>query len=207
LNDFAGAAAAPAGRVDGVTLTDPGEVREMFTAPPEVLHPGEGARILEPVIGKNSVILLDEGEHLEQRKLMLPAFHGEKMQRLESTMLEVAEREIESWPESQPLPLHPRFQALTLEVILRAVFGLDSGTRLDRLRELLARILDLSGRPMSMLPFLQHELGGRTPWGRFVRLRAEADSLIQELIEERRASHEDRDDVLSLLLEARHEDG
>src|SRR4051794_6297921 len=190
-----------------VTLTDPAEVREMFTAPSEVLHPGEGARILEPVIGKHSVILLDEGEHLEQRKLMLPAFHGEKMQRLSGTMLEVAEREIESWPENQPLPLHPRFQALTLEVILRAVFGLDAGPRLDRLRALMARILDLSGRPMSMLPFLQHELGGRTPWGRFVRLRAAADSLIQDLIEERRASHEDRDDVLSLLLEARHQDG
>jgi cytochrome P450 len=86
------------------------------------------------------------------------------------------------------------------------VFGLDAGPRLDRLRELLARILDLSGRPMSMLPFLQHELGGRTPWGRFVRLRAEADSLIQDLVDERRASHEDRDDVLSMLLDARHED-
>ena len=149
----------------------------MFTAPPEVLHPGEGARVLEPVIGAKSVILLDEGDHLEQRKLMLPAFHGEKMQRLSGTMEEVAVREIESWPDGEPLALHPRFQALTLEVILRAVFGLDAGARLDRLRVLLARILELSGRPMSMLPFLQHELGGRTPWGRFVRLRAEADDL------------------------------
>ena len=144
--------------------------------------------MLEPVIGKNSVILLDEGDHLEQRKLMLPAFHGEKMQRLAGTMTEVAEREIDSWPEGEPLALHPRFQALTLEVILRAVFGLDAGARLDRLRVLLAQILELSGRPMSMLPFLQHELGGRTPWGRFVRLRAEADQLIHELIDERRAS-------------------
>ncbi len=93
--------------------------------------------MLEPVIGANSVILLDEGDHLEQRKLMLPAFHGEKMQRLSGTMEEVAVREIESWPDGEPLALHPRFQALTLEVILRAVFGLDSGARLDRLRVLL----------------------------------------------------------------------
>jgi len=191
-----------------VNLADPDEVREMFTAPPEVLHPGEGARILEPVIGSKSVILLDEGDHLEQRKLMLPAFHGEKMQRLSGIMEEVAVREIESWPSSEPLALHPRFQALTLEVILRAVFGLDAGARLDRLRVLLARILELSGGPMSMLPFLQHELGGRTPWGRFVRLRAEADDLIHDLIEERRAANDtDRDDVLSMLLAGRHEDG
>ena len=93
-------------------------------------------------------------------------------------------------------------------MILRAVFGLDAGARLDRLRVLLAQILELSGRPMSMLPFLQRELGGRTPWGRFVRLRAEADQLIHDLIEERRGSHDaDRDDVLSMLLDARHEDG
>ena len=110
-----------------VMLSDPDEIREVFTAPPEVLHPGEGARILEPVIGSNSVILLDEGAHLEQRKLMLPAFHGEKMQRLSGLMAEVAERQAASWPRDEPVELHPRLQDLTLEVILRAVFGLDPG--------------------------------------------------------------------------------
>jgi cytochrome P450 len=75
-----------------VMIADPAQVKQIFTAAPEVLHPGEGARILEPVVGKNSVILLDEGEHLSQRKLMLPAFHGEKMQRLIGTMQEVAEQ-------------------------------------------------------------------------------------------------------------------
>ena len=79
-------------------LADPDEVKEVFTAPPDVLHPGEGARILEPVVGTNSVILLDEGDHLSQRKLMLPAFHGEKMQRLVGTHAEVAEQEAASWP-------------------------------------------------------------------------------------------------------------
>ena len=108
-------------------LSDPDEVRQVFTAPPEVLHPGEGARILEPVVGSNSVILLDEAAHLEQRKLMLPAFHGEKMQRLSGLMAEVAEREVASWPRGEPIALHPRLQDLTLEIILRAVFGLDPG--------------------------------------------------------------------------------
>src|SRR5439155_19867096 len=76
-----------------VMLSDPDELKELFTAPPEVLHPGEGARILEPVVGKNSVILLDERDHLEQRRLMLPAFHGERMERLAGLMTEVAEQE------------------------------------------------------------------------------------------------------------------
>src|SRR5213595_3630239 len=119
------------GQVPFVMLTDPDEVRELFTAPPDVLHPGEGARILEPVVGRNSVILLDEGDHLEQRKLMLPAFHGEKMERLSELMTELAERETERWPKGEPIALHPRLQALTLEIILRAVFGLEVGERLD----------------------------------------------------------------------------
>ena len=96
------------GQVPMVMLSDPDEVKQLFTAPPDVLHPGQGARILEPVVGRNSVILLDEAEHLEQRKLMLPAFHGEKMQRLSDLMADVAEREAASWPHGEAVALHPR---------------------------------------------------------------------------------------------------
>jgi cytochrome P450 len=190
-----------------VMLSDPDEVKELFTAPPDVLHPGEGARILEPVVGANSVILLDERDHMEQRKLMLPAFHGEKMERLSGLMAEVAEREVASWPRGEPIALHPRVQALTLEIILRAVFGLDPGERLDAVRERLTRILDFGARPISMLPPLQVRLGGRGPWERFMRLREETDALLFELIEERRSEGANRDDVLAMLLSARHEDG
>src|SRR6059058_3459151 len=157
-----------------VHITDPDQIREMFMAPPDVLHPGEGARILEPVVGRNSVILLDEGEHLEQRKLMLPAFHGEKMQRLSGLMEDVSEREAASWPTDEPLALHPRFQKLTLEVILRAVFGLDPGPRLEALRERLTRILSLGTKPFSLLP-AQFGLGRHGPWARLMALRDEAD--------------------------------
>ena len=193
-----------------VHLSNPDDVREMFTAPPELLHPGQGARILEPVIGANSVILLDEGAHLSQRKLMLPAFHGERMQRLSGLMQEVTEREVARWPRDEPVALHPRLQALTLEIILRAVFGLDSGERLDALRDRLTGILKFGDSPSSLLPVLQR---GRT-WREFERRRAEADALIYETIDERRgdgghngdgASH--GDDVLTMLLAARHEDG
>ena len=184
--------------------SEPEHLREIFTAPPEVLHPGEGARILEPVVGVNSVILLDERPHLSQRKLMLPAFHGEKMKRLSGLVEEVAEREVERWPTQEPVPLHPRLQALTLEVILRAVFGLDSGARLDALRNRLAGILEYGARPSSMLPMFQR---GRR-WRQFAQARGEADTLIYETIDERRANGgEDRDDILAMLLSARHEDG
>src|SRR5215213_7886969 len=191
-----------------VHLSDPDDVRELFTAPPEVVHPGEGAKVLEPVIGANSVILLDEGAHLSQRKLMLPAFHGEKMQRLSGLMQEVTEDEVARWPRDEPVALHPRLQALTLEVILRAVFGLEAGDRLDALRDRLTRILEFGSRPASMLPVLQR---GRT-WREFERRRAEADAVIYETIDERRGAHNGDggsygDDVMAMLLEARHENG
>jgi cytochrome P450 len=190
-----------------VILSDPAEIKQVFTAAPEVLHPGEGARILEPVIGANSVILLDEAAHLRQRKLLLPAFHGEKMQRLSGLMAELAEREVDSWPLEQPTALHPRLQRLTLEVILRAVFGLQRGAQLDELRDLTTEVLAFGESPLSLIPQAQRLLAGRGPVGRMERVGARADELIYELIEERRAGGEEGDDVLSMLLGARDEDG
>jgi cytochrome P450 len=190
-----------------VMISDPAELKQVFTAPPDVLHPGEGARILEPIVGPYSVILLDEAPHLEQRKLMLPAFHGEQMQKLTGLMEEIAEREAESWPTGRPFELHPRFQALTLEIILRAVFGLDAGERLERLRSRLTAILEFGGSPASVNPRLQRRFGGFGPFARFSEVREQADELIHEQIDERRRSGERREDVLSMLLEATHEDG
>jgi cytochrome P450 len=190
-----------------VIISDPEQIKQIFQAPPEVLHPGEGARILEPVVGPHSVILLDEGPHLRQRKLLLPAFHGERMQRLSGLMSELAEREVASWPLEQPVALHPHLQKLTLEVILRAVFGLERGSQLDELRELLTEVLAFSESPLSLLPPAQRLLKGRGPVGRMERIGAQADELIFGLIEERRDEHGDGEDVLSLLLGARDEDG
>src|SRR5688572_19564763 len=188
-----------------VHLSDPAEVKEVFTAPPDVLHPGEGAKVLEPVVGANSVILLDESAHLSQRKLMLPAFHGERMDALTGLLEEMTEREVAAWPLSEPFELHPRLQALTLEVILRAVFGLDEGERLDSLRDRLTRILEFGSHPASLIPFLQR---GRV-WNEYVRGRDEVDALLFDLVDERRAAGDgdERDDVLTMLLAARHEDG
>jgi cytochrome P450 len=195
-----------------VMLADPADVKDVFTAPPEVLHPGEGARVLEPVVGKNSVILLDEHAHIEQRKLMLPAFHGERMARLAGLMAEVADREVALLPRDEPVELHPRMQALTLEVILRAVFGLQPGPRLEGLRERLSAMLELGDRPVSMvLPGddspAWRVLGRVGPLARFARLQEEADAMIFDLIDERRRGGDEGDDVLAMLLAARHDDG
>jgi cytochrome P450 len=196
-----------------VMLWDPADIKEVFTAPPDVLHPGEGARILEPLIGRHSVILLDEDEHLEQRRLLLPAFHGERMQRLTGLMTELAEREVASWPTEEPVALHPRLQRVTLEIILRVVFGLEEGSRLDRLRDLLTGVLAFTESPLSVLPPLQRLLRWTPVQRRFQSQVRETDELIFALVEERRAemAHDgdepDRDDILSMLLAARHQDG
>ena len=161
-----------------VMISEPDQLRELFTAPPDVLHPGEGARILEPVVGSYSVILLDEKPHLEQRKLLLPAFHGDKMQKLTGIMEELAEREVASWPIGRPFELHSRFQALTLEIILRAVFGLDAGERLDALRERLTKILEFGTSPASVNVRLQRNFRGFGPYARFRKMRDAADALV-----------------------------
>ncbi len=195
-----------------VILSDPDEIKQVFTAPANVLHPGEGARVLAPVVGQNSVILLDEDAHMEQRKLMLPAFHGERIDRLGDLVAAVAEREVDRWPEDGATELHPLLQRLTLEVVLRAVFGLDPGPRIDALRERLSAMLAFGDRFISVIP---PQPGGRAekvlervgPFASYLRLQREADELLFELIGERRAATEQRDDVLAMLLEARHGDG
>ncbi len=207
-----------------VVLSDPEEIKQVLTAPPEVLHPGEGARILEPLLGSNSVILLDEAPHLEQRRLMLPAFHGERMRALEGLMVELTEREVESWPAGEPIELHSRLQRLTLEIVLRAVFGLERGARLDSLRDLLTRVLEFTESPLSLIPLpprVERVVGRHGPLARLEQLKLQVDELVYGLIEERRAEHETERseepadaeaaeahgaDVLSMLLGAHHED-
>jgi cytochrome P450 len=188
-----------------VILSDPDEIKQLFTAPPEVLHPGEGARILEPLVGRHSVILLDESPHLEQRKLMLPAFHGEKMQALSGLMEELVELEVASWPADRVIELHPRLQRVTLEIILRAVFGLERGRRLEDLRDLLTQVLSFAESPLSVIPAAQRFARFIPSLRRFQTVTSRADQLIYELIDERRELP-GGDDVLSMLLQARHED-
>jgi hypothetical protein len=193
-----------------VMISDPAEIKQVFTAAPDVLCPGEGARVLEPIVGTHSVILLDGGAHMEQRKLLLPAFHGERIERLESVVAEVAEREVASWPQGT-LTLHERMQGLTMEIILRAVFGMPPGERLEAMRQRLSAMLAFGERPISLVPPLPDPFDSVLrrvgPFVGFLRIQAEVDEMIEELIAERRRDGSEGDDVLAMLLAARHSDG
>src|SRR6058998_43810 len=124
-----------------VFTSDPGVLKTIFTTGPDRLRAGEANVALEPVLGSRSVLLLDGAEHIRQRRLMLPPFHGERLRGYEQLIAEIAEEEAQRWPAGETLTLQPRMQAITLEVILRVVFGMDRGARLVRLRELLKQLL------------------------------------------------------------------
>jgi cytochrome P450 len=192
-----------------VVTSDPEVVKQVFTGDPRLLHAGEANRILLPVLGPSSVLLLDDGQHLRQRKLMLPAFHGERMQRYGELMARIAAEEIERWPIGEPYRLRPRMQAMTLEIILHAVFGVSEGPRLERLRQELRRLLDISTNPLAgaVLMTLGPERIGRL--GSFRRDLERVNRPIFDEIAERRDAGDltERDDIMSLLLQATHEDG
>jgi cytochrome P450 family 135 len=192
-----------------VYIADPALLREVFTGDPATFHAGEAnARALEPILGRHSLLTLDGEEHMRQRKLLLPPFHGEAVQRYRDLIAEIAAREVERWPANGSFELRPRMQEITLEVILRAVFGVREEERLARFRDVLPRLGEATGLQM-WLPFLRRNLGPWSPWARFLRLRAEVDDLVYDEIRQRRSEPDaaERDDVLSLLLAARHEDG
>jgi len=192
-----------------VFLAHPEAVKQVFTGDPRVLHAGEANVILLPVVGHHSVLLLDEQRHMAHRKLMLPSFHGERMRRYGDLMREIARAEIASWPQQEPIAVWPRMQAITLEVIMRAVFGIRDAERLDRLRGLLRHALEWTSSPRSIVTMAL--LGPR----RVATLRPlrrvldPVDALLLDEVARRRRAPDvsERDDVLSLLVQARHEDG
>ncbi len=192
-----------------VMLADPEAIKQVFTGDPRVFHAGEGNQILATVLGQNSILVLDEKPHMRQRKLLLPPFHGGRMQGYEETMSEIAEREIASWPTGTPYKLRPRMQALTLEIILQTVFGVREGERMGELRAALREFLDLTTNPQLLLPVLLVGPDRIRRLGPFRRRMDRVDELIyREIAERRRAGDvEQRDDVLSMLVAARHEDG
>jgi cytochrome P450 len=194
-----------------VMLADPEAIKQVFTGDPKVFHAGEGNEILAPLLGRNSLLVLDEKRHMSQRKLLLPPFHGERMQGYSQIMGEIAEREIESWPTGTPHKLRPRMQALTLEIILRTVFGIggEEAGKLAGLRDALRNFLDITTNPRFLLPLLV--VGPKRIRGvAALRRRIDrVDELIYREIAERRDAGDisERDDVLSLLVGATHEDG
>src|SRR5215210_1643433 len=192
-----------------VFVSDPEAVKQVFTGDPRLLHAGEANIVLLPVLGEHSVLLLDEPAHMRERKLMLPPFHGKRMQAYREVMARVAAEEIERWPTDRPVRMRPRMQAVTLEVILRAVFGVGEGDALTALRDELRSTLNLLGNPRRaiFLVLLGPERLRRFP--PFRRRLERVDALLFEEIAARRVTTDlaEREDILSLLLQARREDG
>jgi len=192
----------------GVYVADPAAVRELMTGDQSDLHAGEANAPLSPVLGPNSVLVLDGPEHLRQRRLLLPPFQGSAVTQFREVIRNVAEAEVTRWASNGDIVLRDRMRALTFDVICRAVFGVTERDRVERLRSALAAVIDAGA--MFFLPGpLRRDFGPWSPWGRFQRRLALADRLIYEEISGRRAEPdlEERTDVLSLLLRARDEDG
>ena len=191
---------APYGQM--VFLADPELIRQVFTGDTRVFHVGGvRGRVLSPMLGEHSLLLLDEDEHLRERKLMLPAFHGEALRRYPALMREIAEEQVRTWPVGEPVALRPRMQKITLEVILRLVIGVRDPEALARLRTLLGQLVDQPTTLLFLATAVERDLSWFPPWRRFLSIRAAANELIYREIARRRAQP-DGDDILSLLVQA-----
>ncbi len=195
-----------------VVFSDPEAIREIFSGDPQQLHAGKSNRHLVPFVGPRSLLVLDGERHLEERRIVLPALHGDRMQAYGRVMLEIVDRAIDAWPLGRRFRLHERMQEIALEVILRTVFGLADDAQLARLRYRLGRMLargnSLWAPLVMMFPSLHRDLGPLSPWGFFVRQMREVDAVLFGEIAARRAgATRAGDDVLALLLEARRADG
>jgi cytochrome P450 len=191
---------APYGRM--VFLADPDLIREVFTGDTRLFHVGGvRGRVLGPMLGEHSLLLLDEEDHMRERKLMLPAFHGEALRRYPELIEEIAEAEVAAWPVGEPVALRPRMQAITLEVILRLVIGVRDQETLARLRVLLSDLLDQPTTLLFLATAVNRDISWFPPWRRFLSIRAAADELIYREIARRRADPSG-DDILALLVQS-----
>jgi cytochrome P450 family 135 len=190
-----------------VLVSAPEDVKTVFTAPPEVAPSAAGNSPVRPVMGESSVLVLTGPEHLRQRKLLLPPFHGERMREYEQTIVAATQADMEGWPLGRPMRLQERTRAITLEVILRAVFGVEA-ERMDRLRAAIAGLLEPIHPARLLLLALRMPNLGR-PTGAIGRALDELDAVIYDELTRRREQLDlaERTDILSLLMQARDEQG
>ncbi len=190
-----------------VVLADPEDVKRVFSTDTNDLGVGVPNLALRPVLGAHSVMLSEEPEHMARRKLMLPRFHGERMREDAEMMTELARREVRAWPVGEPFALWPRMQALTQEVVMRAVFGDDEG-RLDRLRELLSELTAVVNDDELLAELAERgpQWLEESPGWRAAMAPVEAE-VLAEAARRRAEGEEGRKDAVSILIEARDEDG
>jgi cytochrome P450 len=190
-----------------VLISDPQDVKALFTAPPEIAPSGTGNSPIRPVMGERSVLVLTGPEHLRQRKLLLPPFHGERMREYEQTIVDATRADMAGWPLGEPMRLQERTRAITLEVILRAVFGVEA-ERMDSMRQAIAGLL----APMNsvrMVWLALRRMSLERPTGAIGHALDQLDETIYAELARRRVQQDlaERTDILSLLMQARDEDG
>jgi len=199
-----------AGFPPAVFACSPEAIRDIFAADGDTLCAGAArAPYFRPFFGDNALLTLDGAAHMARRRLMLPAFHGERMHAYGETMARAAERAIAEWPQGRPFALLPSFQRITQDVILESVFGISEPARVELFRARLMAFIQRGASPLLLIPGLQRDLGRLSPWGRVVRAGREVDGLIHDELAARRArpASEQGSDVLAMLLGARDEAG
>jgi len=195
-----------------VFISNPQAIQQIFTTDPKQLDSGEAAGIKSPLLGSQSLLALEGKPHQRQRKLLIPPFHGERMLAYGQLIHEITERVISQWQIGESFSVLPSMQAISLEVILKAVFGLVDGLRYEKLKKLLLEILNpkqpFVTAMMFVFPSLQRDLGSWSPWGKFLDFRKQIDELIYAEIQERKEQpDQSRTDILSLMMAARDEEG
>jgi cytochrome P450 len=190
-----------------VVFSNPEHVKEVFQDDGETMLAGKFNRSLAPLLGDTSVLMADGRAHTRKRKLLLPPFHGERMARYGADMIDITEQKVAEMPRHRPFPLHAVMQDITLEVIVRTVFGISAGPKFDEVVANMKEILELGANPALLLPFMQFEAGGRSPYGRFRATVRRGDAFLYEEMKRRRATGERGSDILSLLLDAKDEEG
>jgi cytochrome P450 len=197
---------APAGKL--ILTSDPADVRRLFTAPPDDVPTATGNSPIGPLVGEHSLLTLNGREHLRQRKLLLPSFHGDRLRAYADVIDAEAHARIDTWQAGEEMRLQPHMSAITLEVILRAVFGVEDKTRHAALRAAIEELLLFTASPKAILSAIVGTRQGRLV-GPLQRKAAAMDALLYEEIASHRAhgSLEDREDILSLMMCAQDEDG
>ncbi|MEV6282991.1 cytochrome P450 [Kribbella sp. NPDC051770] len=183
-----------------VVLSRPEHIRDVFTTPPSVVHAGEGNEVLAPIMGEHSLLLIDDEDHARMRRQLMPAFLGNALRGYAEMIGELAREEVRTWPVGTPFRMHDRMRTLTLEVILQVVFGVTDSTRLDELRPLVEKIVEV--RPLTMLGAFYPRMLKYPPWRTYLETQRRVDEILYDEIARRRTDDAGRNDVLSRLLAA-----
>lgn len=191
-----------------VVFSSPDVVKTVFAEPGDAMHAGAFNRSLSAFLGDKSVLMVDGRAHMRKRKLLMPPFHGERMLAYGDLMMELADDAIDGLPEGQSFSLHERMNGIALDVILRSIFGVEKGEREQQMKASITELLEVMTWPPLLIPFMRKDLGPLSPWGRAVRLLKKSDEGLYEEIRSRRTGGTaGREDILSLLIDARDEEG